>query len=145
MEAADSALPSQDGFEQALSRERDQRCLLLQGRGAASWSTWSAHLPVFLDGKYGTVQLFWLPGNTPMLRGRPIIESLGITMDFAMKRIRFGSSEWCQATIDRQDECLLSFIIEHDYIIYDPDHPEFCLRTAEPNMAQEDDLTLNDF
>lgn len=112
---------------------------------AASWSTWSAYLPVLWDGKFGTMQGFLLPGNTPMLCGRPIIESLGMTMDVAMKRIRFGSSEWCQATIDRQDECLLSFIIEHDYIIYDPDHPEFCLRTAEPNMAQEDDLTLNDF
>eukprot|EP00913_Durusdinium_trenchii_P021518 g20220.t1 len=58
------------------------------GGDAASWSTWSAHLPVFLDGRYGTVQLFLLPGNTPMLCGCPIIEALGMTMDFAMKRIR---------------------------------------------------------
>ena len=54
------------------------------GGDAASWSNWSAHLPVFVDGRYGTIQLFLLPGNTPILCGRPIIESLGMTMDFAM-------------------------------------------------------------
>ena len=59
------------------------------GGDTASWSTWSAHLPIFLDGRYGTVQLFLLPGQTPMLCGRPIIEAMGMTMDFAMQRVRF--------------------------------------------------------
>lgn len=36
------------------------------GGDAAARSNWSTHLPVFLDGRYGTIQIF-LPGNTPML------------------------------------------------------------------------------
>ena len=115
------------------------------GGDAASWSNWSAHLPVFVDGRYGTIQLFLLPGNTPMLCGRPIIESLGMTMDFAMKRIRIGSSGWTEATIGRQGEYLLSLTSDHDFIQYDPERPEFTLRTAEPDMDQTDGFLLADF
>ena len=115
------------------------------GGDAASWSSWSAHLPVFVDGRYGTIQLFLLPGNTPMLCGRPIIESLGVTMDFAMKRIRIGSSGWTEATIGRQGEYLLSLTSDHDFIHYDPERPEFTLRTAEPDMDQTDGFLLADF
>lgn len=64
-----------------------------------SWS-WSAHLPMFLGGCYGAAQT-------------TIIEALGVTMDFAMKRIRIK--------------------------------PGFCLKTAEPDIAQRGGHTLRDF
>ena len=115
------------------------------GGDAASWSNWSAHLPVFVDGRYGTIQLFLLPGNTPMLCGRPIIEALGMTMDFAMKRVRIGSSGWTDATIGRQGEYLLSLTSDHDFIHYDPEKPEFSLKTVEPDMEQTDGFLLADF
>lgn len=35
-----------------------------------------------------------VPGNTPMLMGRPVIEALHMGIDFSQKRIRFGSSPW---------------------------------------------------
>ena len=115
------------------------------GGDAASWSTWSVHLPVFVDGRYGTIQMFLLPGNTPMLCGRPIIEALGMTMDFAMRRICIGSSGWQEATLGRQGEYLLSLTAEHDFIQYDPHKPDFSLKTAETDMDQVDGYRLSDF
>ena len=115
------------------------------GGDAAAWSNWSAHLPVFLDGRYGTIQIFLLPGNTPMPCGRPIIEALGMSMDFAMKRIRFGSSAWQDATIGKQGEYLLSLTNEYDLMHFDPQRPDFQLMTAEPDMMQHDGYTLADF
>ena len=37
------------------------------GGDASQWSDWSTHLPVFVDGKYGIVEVFLLPGNTSLL------------------------------------------------------------------------------
>ena len=84
------------------------------GGDASLWSDWSAHIPTFVDGKFGTIELFLLPGNTPMLCGRPIVEALGMTMDFAQRRLRIGSSPWMPATLGRQGEYLWSLTNEHD-------------------------------
>ena len=69
-----------------------------------------------------------------MLCGRPIIEALGITMDFARKRLRFGASRWVEATLDRQGEYLWSLTSEHDNMYYDVNKPDFELRTADPDV-----------
>ena len=115
------------------------------GGGASLWSDWSAHLPTFIDGKYGTIEVFLLPGGTPMLCGRPIIEALGITMDFAQKRLRFGTSTWTDATLGRQGEYLWSLTAEHDTVYYDVSQPDYELRTADPEVAATDGFHLKDF
>ena len=115
------------------------------GGDAALWSEWSAHLPTFIDGKFGTIELFLLPGGTPMLCGRPIIEALGITMDFARKRLRFGASQWVEATLGRQGEYLWSLTSEHDNMDYDVNKPDFELRTADPDVKHVDGYHLTDF
>lgn len=103
------------------------------------WFDWSAHIPTFVDGKYGTIKLFLLPGNTPMLCRRPIIEALGTTMGFAQKHLRIGSSPWTPATLGRQGEYL------HLSIDYDPEKLEFVLRTNDQGIEQNDGFKLNDF
>ena len=115
------------------------------GGDASLWSEWSAHIPVFVDGKFGTIELFLLPGNTPMLCGRPIIEALGMSMDFAQKRLRIGSSPWQQATLGRQGEYLWPITQEHDLMDYNPARPDFELRTNEPDVHQTDGYILPDF
>ena len=115
------------------------------GGDASQWSDWSAHLPVFVDGKYGTVEVFLLPGNTPLLCGRPIIEALGMTMDFANKRLKIGGSPWQPATLGRQGEYLWPLTFEHDLIEYDPDKPQFELKTNDPDVHQQDGYFLPDF
>ena len=115
------------------------------GGDASQWSDWSANIPVFVDGKYGTIELFLLPGNTPMLCGRPIIEALGMSMDFARRLLRIGGSPWQSATLGRQGEYLWSITHEHDLMQYDPMKPNFELRTNEPDVHQIDGYTLPDF
>ena len=115
------------------------------GGDASMRSDWSAHVPTFVDGKYGTIELFLLPGNTPMLCGRPIIEALGMTMDFAQKRLRIGSSPWMPATLGRQGEYLWSLTNEFLSVNYDPEWPEFVLRTNDQGIEQNDGYRLQDF
>ena len=115
------------------------------GGDASLWSDWSAHVPTFVDGKYGTIELFLLPGNTPMLCGSPIIEALGMTMDFAQRRLRIGSSPWMSATLGRQGEYLWSLTNEHDNVHYHPEKPEFVLRTNDQGVEQNDGFLLKDF
>ena len=93
------------------------------GGHASMWSDWSAHIPTFVDGKYGTIELFLLPGNTPMLCGRPMIEALAMTMDFAQRPLRIGSSPWMRATLGRQGEYLWPITNEHLSINYDHERP----------------------
>ena len=77
------------------------------GGDAESWCRWTCHMPVFLNGKYGTVQCYLIPGDTPMLMGRPIIEALELTMDFGRKALKYGSSPWEPAVCGLHGEYLL--------------------------------------
>ena len=77
------------------------------GGDAESWCRWTCHVPAFLDGGYGTIQCYLIPGDTPMLMGRPIIEALRITLDFSEKVMKFGSSGWQPAVIGLHGEYLL--------------------------------------
>ena len=93
-----------------------------------------------MDGKYGTIELLLLPGNTPTLCGRPIIKALGMTMHFAQKRLRVGSSPWIPAKTRRVP------LVPHECSIhYDPERPEFVLRTHDQGMEQDEGHKLNDF
>ena len=78
------------------------------GGDAESWCRWMCKIPAFLDGGHGTIQCYLIPGDTPMLIGRPNHGSsphfLGF---FRRKSIRFGRSGWQSATIGIHGEYLL--------------------------------------
>ena len=57
---------------------------VLFGGDGESWAHWAVELP--MRGNHGRAQVFLLAGETPLLRGRPIIEALRITMDFEKSR-----------------------------------------------------------
>ena len=61
---------------------------------AASLSSWTVKLPVFINQKVGRIQAYLVKGETPMLLGRPIMESLGLLMDFHGQRIKFMDGVW---------------------------------------------------
>ena len=77
------------------------------GGDGESWSHWVVQLPMMIQGRYGQVQVFLLPGETPMLCGRPIIEALGIAMDFENKALRYRGGTWFPATLGLHGEYLL--------------------------------------
>ena len=78
------------------------------GGDAASLSSWTVKLPVFINQKVGRIQAYLVKGETPMLLGRPIMESLGLLMDFHGQRIKFMDGVWQSPTRGRHGEYLLS-------------------------------------
>ena len=82
--------------------------------GDASWCRWMCKVPAFLDGGYGTIQCYLIPGETPMLIGRPIMEALKISLDFSARAIKFGTSAWQEATIGLHGEYLLPLTADFD-------------------------------
>ena len=68
-----------------------------------------------ISGNHGRAQVFLLAGETPLLCGRPIIEALGITMDFAKKQLKLRDGLWRPATIGLHGEYLLG--------LWDPAEP----------------------
>ena len=115
------------------------------GGDAAAMSRWSVLLPVFLDGRFGKIQMYLLPGHTPMLCGRPIIEALSMTMDFAGKHLKFGASPWFDAIIGAHGEYLLSLTQDIGAIKYDVKHPDYELRTTDGCESSPVSCKLEEF
>ena len=69
------------------------------GGDGECWSNWVMQLRMCIAGRYGQAQVFLHKGETPLPCGRPIIESLGVVMDFQNKKVRMGSGLWRSATI----------------------------------------------
>ena len=77
------------------------------GGDGECWSKWVMQLPMCIAGRFGQAQVFLLKGETPFLCGRPIIESLGIVMDFQNKKVRMDCGPWRSTTIGLHGEYLL--------------------------------------
>ena len=82
------------------------------GGAGASWSHWVVRLPMCVGGVVGRAQVFLFKGETPLLCGRPIMEALGTSLDFASKSIRFSNGPWHSTTMgtwslqfDLQEAC----------------------------------------
>ena len=116
------------------------------GGDAQSFSTWSVMLPIFVDGKYGRIQLYLLPGNTPMLLGRPLIEALQMSMDFFGKKVKFGGSPWQSALMGKHGEYLLSLTQDYENVDFKAELPCFDLRITEGQESLGGDpCTLAEF
>ena len=79
------------------------------GGDGESWCHWIMEMPMCVAGSYGRAQVFLLKGETPMLCGRPIIEALGLVMDFQRRQVKFKDTPWRDATIGLHGEYLLPF------------------------------------
>ena len=112
------------------------------GGDASSKARWTVDLPVMIDGQYGTIQCYLVPGNTPMLMGRPVIEALHMSIDFSGKRVRFGNSPWQSVLIGRHGEYLLSLTAGMDSTA-EPTKVNFSLNIAEEVPGSQ--LHLQDF
>ena len=105
------------------------------GGDAASLSSWTVKLPVFINNKVGRIQAYLVKGETPMLLGRPIMESLGLVMDFYGQQIKFQDGVWQTPTRGRHGEYLLSLTC--DFQPGSPvDHLDFDL------VVPDDDVTM---
>ena len=84
------------------------------GGDASLECTWTVRLPLCIGGKYGYVQMYLLPGETPMLLGRPIMESLGLVLDCRNRMIKVDDMAWQYAVVGTHGEYLISLLNEFD-------------------------------
>ena len=84
------------------------------GGDHSSLSRWIARVPVFINNSFGYVEGFIIPGETPMLMGRPIMENLGIVINFRQHQMMFDGHDWRPITLGRHGEYLLSLIEAFD-------------------------------
>ena len=111
------------------------------GGDAESMSRWVIRMPMFVNGRFGYAQVFLVKGETPMLCGRPIIQQLGIALDFETEQIRFKDGIWQPALNGLHGEYLLPLCSDFDmYHAQLP--PDFDLRLATPGEIDVNPHTL---
>lgn len=100
-----------------------------------------------ITGKHGRAQVFLIKGETPLLCGRPIIESLGLVIDFAQRKMRFQDGPWTQATLGYHGEYLLPLWepYDDDYPYYNPDLLHFDLLLAGDGEVDPTSITMEQF
>ena len=84
------------------------------GGDHSTTSHWIARVPVFINNSFDYVHAFIIAGETPMLLGRPIIESLGIVINFKRQQMMFEGHDWRQIIVGRHGEYLLSLTEDFD-------------------------------
>ena len=92
---------------------RCQRTFFFGGDASLN-CTWTVRLPLHLGGKHGYVQMYLLPGETPMLLGRPIMEALGLVLDCRSRMIKLDDTPWQDAVVGAHGEYLVSLLNEYD-------------------------------
>ena len=117
------------------------------GGDGESWSHWVVRLPMCIGGQHGRAQVFLVKGETPLLCGRPIIEALGIVLDFANKKIRFQDGPWTSATLGYHGEYLLPLWepVDDDYPSYNMDLLHFDFMLAGDGEVDPKAVTLEQF
>ena len=103
------------------------------GGDHSTTSHWVARVPIFVNNNFGFCQAFIIKGETPMLMGRPIIEALGIIIDFKNQRMMFEGCPWRPITLGRHGEYLLSLTEDFETELADQ-VPYFDLKLNEPTM-----------
>ncbi|CAE7942423.1 RE2 [Symbiodinium necroappetens] len=79
----------------------------LFGGDASAKANWSVHLPVFIRGTPGRLQVFIVEGDTPILMGRPVLKALQVKTDFENDRCSVLGGEYTTAILGDRGEFLL--------------------------------------
>ena len=80
----------------------------LFGGDHTSVADWCVHLPVWVGGVKGRIQVFLVPGSTPFLIGRPILKALKVKMDYDTDLISVMEEPWTQSLKGQKGEYLLA-------------------------------------
>ena len=69
---------------------------LLFGSDETQDCTTSTVIPANFAGRTGHLHVYVLPGNTPFLFPRPLMERFGLVVDYGRKRLQWDESRWTQ-------------------------------------------------
>ena len=129
------------GFPMELIQLRRTSRTFHFGGDHSTTSHWIARVPMFVNNTFGFCQSFIIKGETPMLMGRPVIEALGIIINFKNQQMMFDGHPWRPVTLGRHGEYLLSLTEDVETELADQT-PSFDLRLAEeqPDQQLSDDV-----
>ena len=100
---------------------------------------WVAQVPVFVNNGRGFIAAFIIRGETPMLIGRPIIEALGLIINFCNQTMMFSGQLWRECTLGRHGEYLLP--LTEDFspeLLASPPAFDLTLSDSTPHEAEFD-------
>ncbi|CAE7901478.1 GIP [Symbiodinium sp. KB8] len=80
----------------------------LFGGDNRSLADWCLHLPVWVGGVRGRIQCFLVPGEMPILVGRPILKALKVKMDYDHDKVSITGEPWTEALVGPKGEYLLA-------------------------------------
>ena len=87
------------------------------GDGKVSTSTWCASLPVCFKGKRGTLLTYLVPGSTPILFPRPLLELFSVKVDFATKQVAWNGGEYEAASETNTGHYSVQLLEEVDQLL----------------------------
>lgn len=106
------------------------------GGDHSTTSHWIARIPMFINHVFGFVQAFVIKGETPMLMGRPIIEELGVVLNFRQRTMMFEGHPWRPITMGLHGEYLLSLTEDYDAELIG-ELPSFDIQLNEEKSTME--------
>ena len=114
------------------------------GGDHSTTSHWIATIPIFVNSVMGFAQAFIIKGETPMLMGRPIIEELGIVVNFKCRTMMFEGRPWRPISMGMHGEYLLSLTEDFDHeLIGQP--PCFELNLVDAQKTDDAPAEVLDF
>ena len=105
-------------------------------------SHWIAKVPMFINSAFGFAQAFIIKGETSMLMGRPIMEELGISVNFKQRTMMFEGHPWRPITMGLHGEYLMALTEDFDAELIDQ-MPVFDLTLQETQTSEESPTVLN--
>jgi hypothetical protein len=84
-------------------------------------------LPVFFGHKHGEICCYIVPGGTPFLLARPIMEQLQLTLDFGHQRARWHEGEWFQVRRSHIGHYVIDLLEDYGKIYYSGREPDYVL------------------
>ena len=116
------------------------------GNDDTSHCTVAAIVPVNFAGRTGHLYVHILPGGTPFLFPRPLMDKFGLIVDFGRKRLSWTDTDWTEV---RQKDCrghyLLHLAQDVDHLKAHVDRPQFSyIPDYVTDIMLEIDLSMED-
>ena len=82
------------------------------GNGSVQAAKWCVYLPVAFKDKVGLVLTYIVPGKTPLLFPRPLMEMFHLVINYADKSVTWGDNPAEQAVVGHQGHYMVD-LLEH--------------------------------
>eukprot|EP00435_Cladocopium_sp_Y103_P051565 s554_g16.t1 len=90
------------------------------GNGQKDKTSLCVLLPTWFEGARRDIMVYVINGKVQFLLGRPLMEKMKVTIDYAKKMIKWGDNEWKHATLGPKGEFVLHLAENLTHHFYSP-------------------------